>query len=151
CCNSFQDVEGTLSSVPATLTAGNKYYVQGLYKEGNGDDYLQVGWRKPGEDLNDPTGLEPIPGAYLATMAPSAGKSVTIAKQPTDVTAAQNDFATFSLEVTTTNGPIVIQWQKDGVSVPELTGKTITIGPLVSSNNGAKFRAIVSVPGAVTN
>ncbi len=43
------------------LEAGKRYYIEVLHKEGNGGDYLRVGWRRPGgaED-------RPIPGKYLA-------------------------------------------------------------------------------------
>lgn len=46
------------------LTAGNKYYVEVLHKEGTGDDHVTVGWSKPGEGTTEPS--EVIPGAHLS-------------------------------------------------------------------------------------
>ena len=150
CCNAFQDVEGTLSSTPITLTAGKKYFVQGLLKEGGGDDYIQVAWRKPGEDLNNAAGLQPISAGYLAVNAPSAGKSVTITQQPANASAAANQTAAFTVDFTSTpTNPVAIAWLKNGEAVVGASGKTYTTDLLKPSDNGAKIKAQVSVPGAV--
>jgi hypothetical protein len=51
-------------SVPITLTASQRYYVEALQKEGLGEDNLAVGWAKPGESTSRPS--EVIPGSVLS-------------------------------------------------------------------------------------
>jgi hypothetical protein len=48
-------------SSPVKLTAGNKYYIMALWKEGLGDDHCQVAWDGPGI-----SGRTIIPGCYLS-------------------------------------------------------------------------------------
>ena len=52
------------SSAPINLTAGQRYYVEALQKEGGGGDNLAVGWAKPGESTSAPS--EVIPGSVLS-------------------------------------------------------------------------------------
>jgi hypothetical protein len=149
CCGGFEETGAAETSVPITLQAGKRYAIQALYKEGVGGDFCQVAWRKAG-DTTPSASLTPIPGAFLSSMIAAKG-SIAITKQPVNASAAQNDLATFSIEVTSSQGPTVIQWQKNGVSIPGKTGSTLTLGPLPSSDNNAKIRALISIPGAVTN
>ncbi len=146
CCNAFQEPGATQTSTPVTLQAGKAYAIQALYKEGGGGDFCQVAWRKVG-DTTPPAQLKPIPGAFLASSIP-AGGTINITKQPLNVTAAQNDFVNLSVELTVSGGPVVVQWQKNGANVPDLSGTTVTVGPLSASDNGAKYRAVISIPGA---
>lgn len=52
-------------SVAISLAAGNKYYIEVLFKEGTGGDHCSVGWAKPGQSTTAPS--EVIPGAQLST------------------------------------------------------------------------------------
>jgi hypothetical protein len=149
CCGAFEETGMSETSAPQTLVAGKRYAIQVLYKEGGGGDYTQVAWRKAG-DTTPASKLTPIPGAFLSTMIPADG-SITITKQPVNVTAAQNDRVTLSLEASGTLSPLIVQWQKNGVSLPGVTGKSVTIGPLAASDANARFSAILSIPGAATN
>ena len=47
---------------PITLTAGQRYYVEALQKEGGGGDNLAVGWAKPGESTSAPSEVIPSSG-----------------------------------------------------------------------------------------
>lgn len=47
-----------------TLTAGQRYYVEVLHKEGGGGDHLAVAWQLPGGSA-PANGSDPIDGAYL--------------------------------------------------------------------------------------
>jgi hypothetical protein len=61
----------TQKSAPIVLTAGRRYYIEALQKEGGGQDHLSVGWTLP-----DGTDERPIPGTRLSpwsTAVPSAG------------------------------------------------------------------------------
>jgi hypothetical protein len=48
CCGPFEEPGMPETSAPVSLTAGNRYYIQALWKEGNGGDYCDVAWRKVG-------------------------------------------------------------------------------------------------------
>ena len=65
-------------SVPISLSAGKRYYIEALHKEGGGGDNLAVGWARPGQDTSVPS--EVIPGAVLApwTNDPNYNSSPTL-------------------------------------------------------------------------
>jgi hypothetical protein len=89
CCDVFQEPgiandDGLTypTSEPVRLVAGQRYYVEALWKEGTGGDYCQVAWRKEG-DTTAAASLPVIPGKYLGTYA-DPNVDVTFVKQPTD-------------------------------------------------------------------
>jgi len=54
-------------SLPITLTAGQKYYVEVLHKEGGGGDSISVRWQLPDGSWENPANPnEPIPGVRLS-------------------------------------------------------------------------------------
>ena len=59
-CFGQYDKSASQQSVPIPLQAGRLYYVEVLHFEGNGDDYVSVGWKLP-----DGTLQRPIAGAHL--------------------------------------------------------------------------------------
>jgi hypothetical protein len=65
------------------LTAGQKYYVEALQKEGGGGDNAAVGWAKPGQSTTSPS--EIVPGSVLSPWP--GGPSVLAARSsgPTPV------------------------------------------------------------------
>jgi len=69
-------------SVGINLTAGVKYYIEALLKEGASGDHMAVGWRKP-SDGDGTAPIEVIPGSVLSrffapdTQAPSAPIALT--------------------------------------------------------------------------
>jgi hypothetical protein len=48
-------------SVPVALTAGRRYYIEALHKDGGGGDHVSVGWQLPSGTLE-----RPIPGTRLS-------------------------------------------------------------------------------------
>jgi hypothetical protein len=56
-------------SAPIALTAGTKYYIEALHKEGIESDHLAVGWQLP-----DGTFERPIPGIRLIPLASGASE-----------------------------------------------------------------------------
>lgn len=147
CCGAFEESGASETSAPIQLTAGKRYLVQALYKEGGGGDYCQVAWRKVG-DKTAAAALTPIPPGFLSVTMPSKG-SVTISQQPANTSAQEGKTATFTVDYTSTHGPAAIQWQKNGVNLSAGTSKTLTFGPVTSADNGAKLKVTVSIPGAV--
>jgi|GEM_PF-1704367 len=69
----------TQQSVAVALTAGQRYYIEALHKEGSGGDNLAVGWQLPSGTLE-----RPIPGARLSPW-------VNGARQATDAPAESPD------------------------------------------------------------
>ena len=65
CCNFFTEPDSARTSEPVALTAGKKYFVRQVYKEGGGGDYGQIAWRKEG-DTTGAGKLTPIPGKFLS-------------------------------------------------------------------------------------
>ncbi|HAB14959.1 MAG TPA: hypothetical protein DCE44_00765 [Verrucomicrobiales bacterium] len=83
CCDPFKEpgAEET-TTAPLALTAGNKYFIRVIYKEGGGGDYGQVAWRKATDTATKPAiSLAPIPGKYLSAAvdlpAPPQGAFLT--------------------------------------------------------------------------
>lgn len=66
CCNFFTEPDSARTSEPVALTAGKKYFVRMVYKEGGGGDYGQIAWRKEG-DSTAANKLTPIPGKFLSS------------------------------------------------------------------------------------
>lgn len=158
CCNIFAepDFTHTRTSEPISLVAGRKYYLEVIWKEGNGGDYCHVAWRKEG-DPTPAASLTPIAGVYLSSMAESAGASVTITAQPQNATAAENAPASFSVSAqaqtpfqqdpAATLAPLY-QWFKNGAPIANATAATYTIPLAKKADHQARFTCLVAVPGA---
>jgi hypothetical protein len=75
-------------SMPVTLLAGRRYYIEAIHKAGRGGNHLSVIWQPPGGSN------EVIPGKYLspaeATVAADAGapEGLPAAPMPSDPTSA---------------------------------------------------------------
>ena len=107
----------------------------------------------PANDQNLSDRLQPIPGSFLSTLALPLG-TVSITQQPVaspSSTVQANSKITFTIGVSavtnTGSGPLVIQWQKNGINIPGATGASYTTPYLLTSDSGAKFGAVVSLPG----
>ena len=91
CCNFFTEPESPRTSEPVALTAGKKYFIRLIYKEGGGGDYGQVAWRKEG-DATPASALKPIDGKFLSAeaVASPAGFIKSVAPTPKTVQAGNN-------------------------------------------------------------
>ena len=63
----------TQQSAAVSLTAGQKYYIEALHKEGTGGDHVSVGWQLPGGALE-----RPIPGSRLMPFESSGNTPPTV-------------------------------------------------------------------------
>ena len=95
CCDAFvasgipnDDGITSATSDPLTLTAGQRYYIEAIHKEGTGSDYVQVA-AKLETDSTAPAKLLPLPGSLFETLVDPAGASVTIKQQPVSITVVQ--------------------------------------------------------------
>ncbi|MBM3878407.1 MAG: hypothetical protein FJ387_01615 [Verrucomicrobia bacterium] len=154
CCNAFQEPGGPLqTSWAIQLTAGQRYAVLALMKEGTGGDYCQVAWRKD-TDTTPAGSLTPIPGEFLATYADPGVATINITQQPANATTTENKTASFTVAATGTPAPLAYQWQRaapGSATFQDLAGARAAsyTTPAVkqATDNGAKYRAALMVPG----
>lgn len=155
CCNDWV----ARVSTPQALVAGHGYYVEAIYKEGTGGDYLKVSARleEDGRPPDNPNGQVPvseyaIPGTMLGSPAGPSDilAGVTIGSQPanTTVLAGSGARATFTV-VMSPDVPGCYQWKRDGVDIPGATGDIYSFVP-VPADNGAKFSVVVNLMGGHT-
>lgn len=85
----------TQKSVVIALTAGTKYYVEALMKEGTGSDNMAVGWARPGQSTTAPS--EVIPGSVLSATSSNDNESPT---SPANLSAANLTSTSFTLSWT---------------------------------------------------
>ena len=161
CCNAFAepDVAGGRTSEPIRLLAGKKYYVEMIWKEGNGGDYAQVAWRKEG-DITPAASLTPIPGWALSSLVDPTGAAVTLLEQPKSASVAENDTITFSVTANVSTpfkrypsaGSVALQtlyqWYQNGQPIVGANSSTYTISAVKkAAHDQAKFKCLIAVPG----
>ena len=78
------------SAPPIPLTAGQRYYVEALQKEGDGGDNLAVGWAKPGQSTSAPS--EVIQGSVLSPFSGSPAGPTLTTLSPSSAAAGGPDF-----------------------------------------------------------
>lgn len=120
----------TQQSVPITLQAHRRYYIEALMKESSGADHVSVGWQLPSGVRN-----MPIDGRYLIPFP---------ASKPEPVCAGTG---TISVETWTGIDGTRVSSIPVG-SPPDLTGeRNMFEAPTnVGSNFGSRFRGYVCVP-----
>jgi len=150
CCEAFKEPgagEETTSS-PVSLVANKRYYIYAIMKEGGGGDWMEVAWRKT-TDTTAAGSLRVLSGSVIGTFAPAG--TVTITQQPAAVTTIEGVNATFSVSAEYTGAAAPsYQWKKDNADIAGATKPTYTTPVLALSDNGAKYKVVVSVPGATT-
>jgi len=81
CCGDY--LAANSQSPPQALTAGTRYYIEMLYKEGGGGDWGQVAARLEGQPV--PPISEVLAGGQIGTFIPTTSATITITDQPDDV------------------------------------------------------------------
>jgi len=138
-----------------TLTAGKRYYIEALHKEGGGGDNLGVAWKLPSQANPPADGSPPISGAFLSTAANPVGAVITFTRQPESVTvpeATPAPTATFTAlatgrTATSTNVSVTYQWARNGELIAGAAGSSYTTPPLTPANNGDLYVVLASIPG----
>src|SRR5262249_20208601 len=78
-----------------TLTAGNQYYLEVIFREGTGGDGSEV-YYKLASDSDPSNGTQPnVKGALIGVYVDPAGASVNITQQPQSAQILENGSATF--------------------------------------------------------
>jgi glucose/arabinose dehydrogenase len=83
----------------------------------------------------------------------TGGTAPSITTQPANQTVLQGQPATFSVAASG-SAPLSYQWQRDQANIPGATSASYTITSTTASDNGAKFRCIVTNgigSGAISN
>jgi len=133
------------TSVAVSLTAGQRYFIEGLMKENTGGDYFYAAWKTPTNQ-----GWTVIPGQFLGNYLVGTNAAVSLTQQPVNASVLAGQSATFTVagmgsSSLTTN--VSYQWQLNGFDIPGATGSSYTTPPLATNNSGAVYRALVLVPG----
>ena len=135
-------------SAAITLTAGQRYYVEALHKEGGGGDNLAVGWAKPGEPTTAPS--EVIPGSALSpfsgggqTAAPEInvlGNGATIIDG--DTTPSGTDHTDFG-NTDFPNGTVTRTF-----TIQNLGTDVLTVNPVTFSGANATDFTVITQPAS---
>ncbi|HEX7861459.1 MAG TPA: Ig-like domain-containing protein [Verrucomicrobiae bacterium] len=128
---------GTLAA-KITLTAGQPYYIEALFKEGTGGDNLSVAVLDPGFTIDS---ASPIPGQYLST--DRTGGPVSIETQPLSQTVAERGSVTFRV-VANGTPPYSYQWRKGTVDILDATNLVYTATLVPFSDNNAQYTVVVT-------
>lgn len=129
-------------STNITLTAGQRYYIDALQKEGGGGDNLAVRWQLPNSVIE-----EPIPNNRLIVYG--LGPPV-ISQQPTNVTVVEGGSATFAARLQRMIGA-KFQWRRNVTNVPGATNFSYTLGPLSLADSNSVFSCAITNSYGGTN
>ena len=139
-------------SLPVTLTANRRYYIEAIMKEGGGGDNLSVGW-SPGSTIpatDDEIAI--LDASVIGTMAPNVP---TFRRQPADSTITQNRTATLSAygqgtpanntaaDATLIAPVTTIQWYRGGTAIADATNNVLTT-PVLSAVGAQTFYAVLT-------
>jgi len=128
------------------LTAGQKYYIEGVMEQGSGGDNFDVTYEL--------TGSSPADGDYSLLQSTNGNigfqtglsTNLVITTQPVDVSVFDGDFAKFSFAYTTDSELTpTIQWYKNDQPVSGAT--SVSWKPTVLlKDSGAKVYVVIKVP-----
>lgn len=125
------------------LTAGQRYYIEGVHNEGGGGDDFAVTYKL----LADPapeTGTETLlTGAVIGLLAPSTPTFVT---QPLNRRVLAD--ATPTLTAVAEPATAQIQWFKNGTAISGATSNSYTLPAITAGDNGATFYATATAGGS---
>jgi len=76
-------------------------------------------------------------------IAYTANQSLAITQHPASVTVTAGQAATFSVSASGVS-PLSYQWRRDGVDIASATSASYTIASTALTDNGARFRCVVS-------
>ncbi|HEV8541664.1 MAG TPA: lamin tail domain-containing protein, partial [Verrucomicrobiae bacterium] len=124
------DAEPNQQSSPIHLDEGKRYYIEAIMVNGFGDSHLAVRWQLP-----DGTIEEPIPNerVYAELIRP------TITRQPPNVTVAEGQPATFTVQVAN-RAPISYQWYRNDVAIPGATNASFSIPVTAVTDSSSRFQ-----------
>ncbi len=128
------------------LTAGSRYYIEGVHHEGGGDNFSAT-FHLISEVAPDNGTASAFTGAAISSLVPRA--RLTINTQPASTSAVETRSATFSVDASATGvvSPSY-QWKKNGNPIDGATSATYKTPLVTLGDNGAIFTCEVTAPGA---
>ena len=132
-------VEANQISSPITLTAGKRYYIEALQKEGGGGDNIAVAWQKPGDPaiVNNTV---PIPASNCIPYGLTAPILTT---DLTNLTVVEGGMATFQVQLARFLGA-AYQWKRNGTNLPNANTALYTLAPVGLSDSGSTFSCLIT-------
>jgi hypothetical protein len=138
--------DASVMATSPSLTAGQSYLLQVLYRQNTGAALLGLAARKQG-DSTSPTNLPVLAGSEISTyINPDAG-AITFVQQPADATASAFGRARFSVKATSLGPTLYYQWQRNGTDIPSATRATYITPVLSTADNGSVYQVVVSAAG----
>ncbi|HMJ91586.1 MAG TPA: PA14 domain-containing protein, partial [Candidatus Acidoferrum sp.] len=139
----------TLIAQNVFLTAGEKYYIEALWREGTGGDGVAVAVR-PQSDTGTPnitqsgtTGIEMIPASQLLPIDPPRAGAVKLYGIAGATTVKDGDSTTLLAQVLGGSAPFNFYWLKNGVRV--LDNAITNYTPrLTMADNGAIYTVVAT-------
>lgn len=140
----FIDGNYRMAAEKVPLIGGQRYYIEGIWREGTGGDGINVAFRAqsntalpPNTEVLDPSRYE-FPGA-LDRIGP-----VTLARiTPLNPTAREGETITFIGQEITGAAPYGFNWLKNGQQIFANSASFTTL-PLTPADNGAVITLVVS-------
>lgn len=124
------------------LSAGQRYYIEALQKEGGGGDNLAVRWRLPNGTIE-----EPIPNHRLLIYG--LGPPV-ISQQPANASVVEFGTASFAVRLQRMIGAS-FQWYRDGTRIDGATNATYLAESVTLGDSGASFHCAITNSLGFTN
>ncbi len=124
------------------LTAGQRYYLEALQKEGGGGDNLAVRWQLP-----DGTIEEPIPQNRLVVFG--LGPPI-ITQNPTNLSVIEGGTARFEVKLARMIGA-TFQWSRNGVPLAGATNSIHSFGPVALADSASRYRCAIANSLGTTN
>lgn len=157
CCGAFSGH----ASPPQALTGGQAYYIEALYKEGGGGDYVQVA-AKLDSDPTNPDALPPIGGHMIGFFGSPVGATASITQNPASASVEEYHGVSFTAAGTASfagsSNRVSFIWQRstdggatfqDAFAQVSTTGQsTYTIPYVTQADSGTQVRVLIQAPGA---
>jgi beta-mannanase len=124
-------------SVPISLVAGKRYYIEAIHREGTQGDNLAVGWQLPSGTLE-----RPLPGMRLSPFTGTASSPTTSCTA--SITPLSSAYFCSGGSVTlkgNAGGGLAYQWRKNGSDIAGATSQTY------SANSSGDYQLKISYPG----
>jgi hypothetical protein len=141
----LQGVQGAADPVPIHLKANTRYYIEMTHEEGGGGDASMVTYTAFGAAPPSNGTASALTGNLIGAMI-LTGETINFTQQPANTSVPAATKATFSVAV---SNPIAFyQWQRNQVDIPGATSASYTTDFVSLGDSGAKYRAVVTIPGS---
>ncbi|HKS36607.1 MAG TPA: Ig-like domain-containing protein, partial [Verrucomicrobiae bacterium] len=138
-----------------TLVQNQYYYLEAQWQEGGGGDGAEVTYKMVSEADPATGAASRLTGSAIGIFLDLSTVVINITQQPQNATILENSTATFTVAASGTSTPSY-QWQKAAPvgafsDIAGATSSTYTTSPLTMADNGARYRAVVTILGATRN